>query len=260
MPQQQPYAGSRRRSDNDFKRACTVYVSGIDAQTTEAYLRDFFALCGKVDAVRLCGDNDHPTRFAFIQFSAPECAAYAISLSGINVGQRSVRISTSKTHINTPSSSTPMTDEALNKVGRTVYVGNLDPVIDKEKLTLFFGACGTVTAMSMAGSVDNPKGRFAFLEFASSDEARLAIHMDGTTVGGRPIRVSPSKTPIYKPSGEALAIAAADEEPASKKRGRDGDDETNDDADTSANGDESASKKQKKEDDEAAAEGDAAAN
>lgn len=71
-------------------------------------------------------------------------------------------------------------------MSRTIHVGNLTPFITAEQLRLLFSFYGTVTDVRMAG--DN--NQYAFVEFATSNEAMGALAMNGQVVGDRALRVS----------------------------------------------------------------------
>jgi hypothetical protein len=58
------------------------------------------------------------------------------------------------------------TTQKLEEVARTVYVGNINPTTTPEELMNFFGVCGPITFLRMAGD-DVHTNRFAFIEFAT---------------------------------------------------------------------------------------------
>lgn len=115
----------------------TVYVSNIDVQISETELVDFFNEFGDVSNYRLCGDNQHPTRFAFFEFAKPKAAAIAVDSSGTMLGDYPVRISASKTSIQASHKNVSMfnTPEHKGAIGKTIYCGNLD---DNVGFPLFF--------------------------------------------------------------------------------------------------------------------------
>jgi len=104
----------------------TIYVSGIDQMLTEDQLRQFFSCCGAVTAVRLCGDSSRTARFAFVEFDTREAAVAAIGLSSTTLGNHQIRVSPSKTAIQKRPAPLPSSPEVLERVSRTIHVGNLD--------------------------------------------------------------------------------------------------------------------------------------
>nr|CAG4715645.1 unnamed protein product [Naegleria fowleri] len=102
-------------------------------------------------------------------------------------------------------------------MGRTIYVSNLPEQFNEELLKTFFDECGTITNCKMAGDATN---RYAFVEFATPDEAKIALELSGTDLLGKTLRISLSRNPISsppnKPSSEqvvANASASQSEQP-----------------------------------------------
>jgi RNA recognition motif-containing protein len=60
------------------------------------------------------------------------------------------------------------------------------------ELMQLLSVCGRVTKMCLAGDTVHA-ARFAFVEFATAEEAALALRLNGQMLGDRPIRVNPSK-------------------------------------------------------------------
>src|SRR5690606_38515153 len=80
-----------------------------------------------------------------------------------------------------------------DKVARTIYVGGVDTKVSEQDLLSLFSQCGRVSKLCLAGDTLHA-ARFAFVEFESVESAQLAVGLNGTIVGDRPIRVNPSKT------------------------------------------------------------------
>eukprot|EP01105_Mastigella_eilhardi_P016491 TRINITY_DN3772_c0_g2_i1.p1 TRINITY_DN3772_c0_g2~~TRINITY_DN3772_c0_g2_i1.p1 ORF type:complete len:199 (-),score=40.76 TRINITY_DN3772_c0_g2_i1:43-639(-) len=72
----------------------TIYVSGIDVHIGEEQLRQFFSVCGPVTVMKLCGDMQHPSRFAFVEFATIEAAMTAQSLTGLTLGNHVIKLRT----------------------------------------------------------------------------------------------------------------------------------------------------------------------
>jgi len=202
-----PVASSRERIP------CTVYVSGIDQQLQEEHITQFFTICGPISNIRLCGDNDHHSKFAFIEFTTSEAAITAAAMSGIQLGSGIIRILPSKTAIqgarplNSHSSAISTLDPSYyERACRTVYVGSVDVGLTEDDLLQLFGGCGTITKLCLAGDTAHA-ARFAFVEFTSSAAAQKAILLNGTMVGERPIRVNQSKTPIHAIPKNIVALS-----------------------------------------------------
>ncbi|KAJ6239417.1 polyadenylate-binding protein-interacting protein [Anaeramoeba flamelloides] len=73
------------------KKMCTIFITCIDVAISEEQLVQYFSSCGTVAACKLCGDTNHPKRFAFIEYTAPIEADKALSLNGSNLGFYSIQ-------------------------------------------------------------------------------------------------------------------------------------------------------------------------
>ncbi|KAH3762679.1 Polyadenylate-binding protein [Pelomyxa schiedti] len=202
LPVPEQYLRKQQLSVEQVAR--TVYVAGVDIQLTEEQVQQFFSVCGPVTAVRLCGDTGHPSRFAFVEFATIEAAMTAQSLSGLSVGNHAIKVSPSKTAIQsgtlTPTVSLPPEDKV--RARRTLYVGSVDVNATENDLRMLFSACGTVSKVVLAGDTVHA-ARFAFVEMSTDEEALKAVSLNGTLLGDRPIRVNQSKTPITNSSAAA---------------------------------------------------------
>ena len=52
----------------------------------------FFEPCGKINFVRMAGDETQPTRFAFVEFADPKSVTLALSMNGGMLGDRPVKL------------------------------------------------------------------------------------------------------------------------------------------------------------------------
>jgi len=86
------------------------------------------------------------------------------------------------------------------EVARTIYVGNIGPQINEEVLRQFFGGCGEITFVKIAGASDNAS-RYSFVEFKELSSAAMAMQLTGSMLGDRAIKVGKANNPIVKPAG-----------------------------------------------------------
>ncbi|XP_010552172.1 PREDICTED: polyadenylate-binding protein-interacting protein 9-like [Tarenaya hassleriana] len=82
-----------------------------------------------------------------------------------------------------------------DSVRRTIYVSDIDQSVSEELLAELFSSCGQVVDCRICGDPHSVL-RFAFVEFAYEQGARLALSLGGTMLGYYPVRVLPSKTAI----------------------------------------------------------------
>jgi len=185
-----------RNPDKDSVKR-TVYVCDIENSVTEEQLAGLFISCGEVIDCRICGDPNSTLRFAFVEFTSEVSATNALTLNGAVLNFQQLQVLPSKTSI-VPVNPVylPQSSNELEVCSRTVYVTNIDRVIDRKSLTMFFEqTCGSVSKSRVLGQSHFPT-RIAFVEFARAESAMGALNCSGAILGKFPIRVSPSKTPV----------------------------------------------------------------
>lgn len=200
-----PETGRPVRVHNPELLARTVHVSGMDPNLTEQHVLSFFNYCGQITNYRFCGDS--PTnRFAFIEFSAPEQASMAISLSGSVLGSMQLKVSTSKNTISqqAPASLQHADPGVQETTSRTIHLGNIDASLTEDTIAEFFIQMGPIKKVAIAGDMTQTT-RFAFVEFETQEAAREACKLSGTVLGGRSIRVNLSRAPIMTSSAKVYA-------------------------------------------------------
>ncbi|XP_064967837.1 polyadenylate-binding protein-interacting protein 11-like isoform X3 [Musa acuminata AAA Group] len=166
-------------------------------RVTEEKLAEIFATCGQVVDCRICGDPHSVMRFAFIEFSDEDGARTALNLGGTMLGYYPVKVLPSKTAIMPVNPKLlPRSEDEKEMVIRTVYCTNIDKKVTQPQVKAFFEqSCGEVSRLRLLG--DNIHStRIAFVEFAQAESAISALNCSGVALGGLPIRVSPSKTPV----------------------------------------------------------------
>ncbi|KAI7744719.1 hypothetical protein M8C21_027631 [Ambrosia artemisiifolia] len=112
------------------------------------------------------------------------------------LGFSQIKVSPSKTAI-LPVNPTflPKSEDEKEMCARTVYCTNIDKEVSQDEVKKFFEArCGEVSHIRL--SRDHAHSRIAFVEFVTAESVTMALDCSKQTLGTRPIRVSPSKTPI----------------------------------------------------------------
>lgn len=90
--------------------------------------------------------------------------------------------------------------EEQRMIARTVYLGNLNPLVTEAHLKSVFATCGPISYIKLcpvSTNIDMPN--YAFLEFISIESALRAFGLNGTALGDRPLRVSKANSHIVKP-------------------------------------------------------------
>lgn len=165
----------------------TIYVGSVGKEVDEPALLALFGHCGNVTQIRIAGDPSYDTRYAFIEFTAPEEAQVALLLDGMAVFDRTIKVSMARggagpgvVRSNDP-----------DRVQRTVHVGGLPmEELSETVLANFFQNVGEVLAVRKSG-------RFAWVEFTSIQAAHQALTLDGELLGANMLKISQSKTPIH---------------------------------------------------------------
>ncbi|KAI9227341.1 MAG: hypothetical protein DHS80DRAFT_31877 [Piptocephalis tieghemiana] len=92
-----PYAQMDLEKAEEVAR--TAYVGNLPNHITEMELLQLFASCGSIVAVKLAGDPNLNSRFAFIEFNYASSTLKAVSMSGSMLGDRKLRINYAKNGI-----------------------------------------------------------------------------------------------------------------------------------------------------------------
>uniref|UniRef100_A0A0D3E1G3 RRM domain-containing protein n=1 Tax=Brassica oleracea var. oleracea TaxID=109376 RepID=A0A0D3E1G3_BRAOL len=155
----------------------TVHVLDIDQQATEEQLAGLFQSCGQVVDCRICGGNKSILRLAFIEFTD------AVRLSKTAIAP-------------VDPSLLPKSQDEREKCAKTVYCTNIDKKLTQMELEDFFKtACGEIQHVRLVGDCHH-QTCIAFVEFTLVESAVSALNCSGIVVGGLPLRVSLSKTPV----------------------------------------------------------------
>jgi RNA recognition motif-containing protein len=177
----------------------TVHVGNVGSRVGEDSLKSFFSSIGQVTNIKMAGDPNYPSRFAFIEFADQEQALAACKLNGADLAGKPLKITMAKKAITTSYSSNYQRSynsaPASDPTPRTIYVTGLDSSLSEAQVLDFFSGSGQVTNYRFCGDATAPQ-RFAFIEFADPNMASAAVQMTGTVLGKYPIRISPSKSAI----------------------------------------------------------------
>eukprot|EP00494_Astrolonche_serrata_P028985 UN29252 len=84
-----------------------------------------------------------------------------------------------------------------SEVKRTVYVGNLSKHCTPAHLREEFAQVGEVVYIKFSG-LGNADFRYAFIEFATEQQARMAFTFHGKVIAGQAIKIGTAHNPIFK--------------------------------------------------------------
>lgn len=75
---------------------------------------------------------------------------------------------------------------------KSIFIGNLPMDLEEEPVWQLFGKCGLVTNVRLIRDrVSNMGKGIGYVTFASKDSVDVALKLNGTMLGSRPVRVSP---------------------------------------------------------------------
>lgn len=212
----------------------SILVTNISASLDEKHLRDLFGECGDVQAVELMGKGS-PSARCVLSYDSEDAVRVALLLDGMVLGGLPLKVtkllhqvqvnptavSSSAQNPNAPvaghvsasstvfpSSSLPQNLDLNNpafiaaqkrseEVARTLYIGNLFSNITASELREFFSKVAKVSYVKLAGNP--PHGTtYAFVEFETINDAMTAKQLQGSTLGGLPVKIGPAQNPIVK--------------------------------------------------------------
>jgi len=185
----------------------TVYVGNLSQDVTEEWLRYFFQSCGEIRQIRIAGNAEYTTRFAFVEYGDVEQARYAVSvMDGVDVHNPQVangplKVSMAKAGLGAgrdgaagdarERSTRLPEDNAGERCGRTMHVSGVGDEVSELDLVRFFGDnAGKVAAIRKAQ-------RFAWIEFFDVAGVQQGIALDGAKILNSNLRLAMSKTPIH---------------------------------------------------------------
>ena len=170
----------------DRNQEATCYVGNIDERATESLLQELFIQAGPVVNVFLPKDriaNVHQG-YGFVEFLQEQDADYAIKvLNNVKIYGKPIRLNKAQM------------DKEANEpdVGATLFVGNLDPMVDEKLLYDTFSAFGPLLktpAISREAATSESKG-YGFVYYDNFESADLAIEsMNGQYLMNRCVTVN----------------------------------------------------------------------
>ncbi|KAJ4461995.1 putative Polyadenylate-binding protein [Paratrimastix pyriformis] len=192
----------------------SVFVENLSPTLSRDDVLALLGACGKIVDLRLLPDPHNAKQFACVEFESTSGAYTAASLTGTPVlgDTLSVRLYGPPQPLVyllpvTPTAFLPMPTDTNNN---TIYVGNLSKEITPEQLVLFFQMAGHVLCARVAGQ-EAANARFGFVEFANPTDAAKALALNGSMMGGTPIRVGRSRGSVARVNvPSAASILAPD--------------------------------------------------
>lgn len=215
----------------------SLLVTNISPSLDEAHIRELFGECGTIEECSVVHAGT-PLARCSLTFATHNELKVALLLNNVALGGlplKLVAVSSAGEAVVADSASTAAAIAAAGRaaisgdassgathaelvfaqradeVARTVYVGNLATSVGASTLKDLFSETANVSYVKMAGvSADNVA--YAFVEFATVDDAVRARKLDGSLVSGKSIKVGPAANPIVKTLPSATAKVTSSKE------------------------------------------------
>ncbi|KAF7549003.1 hypothetical protein G7Z17_g6684 [Cylindrodendrum hubeiense] len=188
----------------------TVYVANYPAVADEKYIRELFEDCGEILSIRWPNlQANTRRRFCYISFRNREASAKAVQKEGIVLdGQYKLLAKYSDP------SHKKSRDGAL-AAGREVHVNNLDRAVSESDLRQVFSQYGKITRVNVPQTLGGSNRGFAYLDFATKDEAEKAVaEMNNIKFRRNILEVAISKDIKFKPSARIVTAGRESASPA----------------------------------------------
>ena len=192
--------------------ARTVYVANVEKAVTSEELKATFEECaGAVNRLHVQVKHNAAVNVAFIEFVTLESAKSALQMTGKRLGNRTIRVSASKTplrvHRRQTSTASSSRDGATSARGSEtpkspavykVHVNNIPKNSSPGSLRTIFSECGEVTHVEL---FNNPKSKFpyAFIDFQDEESAEKALDMNGKEFNEHVLNVEWSRSKKRRP-------------------------------------------------------------
>jgi len=173
----------------------SLYVGNLDPRVCTELLQEVFELIGPVKLAKVVGDRNtgRSLGFGFVDFYDRATAIRAMELMhGRRVYGLEMRIDWA--HAGAGAAGRILQDEDLTNM-HTIFVGNLSPDVDEEKLMKAFSSFPSVAGAKISKDVETglPAG-YGFVSFREKKDADLAMQtMTGYVLSGRALRIDWAK-------------------------------------------------------------------
>lgn len=184
----------------------TLFVTNYPPEADEEYIRKLFDSYGEVVDVRLPSlKYDVRRRFCYVQFlSSEQAQAAAKALDGMALG-RNLTLNVKLSDPTAKKSRSGATEE-----GREIHVKNVDKRATESELKTAFSPYGDVKNVRILTTIDGRSKGFAFVVYATKEEANAALEMNLKEFKGRALNVTMSVPNAKGPKTVATTRASSE--------------------------------------------------
>ncbi|TVY66969.1 putative RNA-binding protein [Fusarium oxysporum f. sp. cubense] len=197
----------------------TVYVANYPPAADQKYIRDLFKDCGEILSIRLPSLKvDARRRFCYVSFRDQEASAKAVKKDGtvLEGGLKLLAKYSDPSH--------KKAREGALAEGREIHISNLDRTATEADLKEVFSKYGNVTRVNLPRNLVGKTKGFAFIDFATKEEAEKAVaEMNNTKFKSQILEVALSKESKIKRAATTVVADTARSSPAPSPHDAEGD-------------------------------------
>ena len=219
-----------------------IQITNISPTVSNEQLKSLFSIIGDVDQVKLYPENSSvevATRVGYVKYKDGDSVGVSMHLTNSVLVDKALIIvpvldseipdetkalgifnESDNSYNNLPQYPVLPANTELSKVEeirRTIYASNVDATLTTEALMEFFSQAGEIKYMRMAGD-EKASFRGAFVEYSDQNSVLRALNLNGQSLGGALVKITPSKTSVIKPPVlPGIAASSKEIEEALKK-------------------------------------------
>ncbi|UKZ81070.1 hypothetical protein TrVFT333_008838 [Trichoderma virens FT-333] len=179
----------------------TIYVTNYPPAADEKYIRRLFKDCGDILSIRWPSlkVNTH-RRFCYVSFRDSEASARAVAKEG-TILEDKYKLLAKYSDPNRKKSR-----EGAVAEGREVHVSGLSPSATEDEIREIFSKYGTISRINVPRNISGKGRGFAFVDFATKDEAeKAASELNKTKFLNQILHVEISKASNVKPTAHSVS-------------------------------------------------------
>jgi nucleolar protein 12 len=194
-------------SDSQEKQERTLFLGNLPVAcaTDKTMMKDLkirFSTYGQVESIRFRSipfAEPQARRVAFIKKNFRKDGTGGTCNGYVVMKTREAALAALKENANIFAERHLRVDLAVEGEGSTktntkksIFIGNLPMDLEEEPVWQLFGKCGSVTNVRLIRDrVSNMGKGIGYVTFAAKDSVDVALKLNGSLLGGRPVRVSP---------------------------------------------------------------------
>ncbi|RLV95909.1 Oligouridylate-binding protein 1C [Spathaspora sp. JA1] len=163
-----------------------LYVGNLSKSISEEFLKDTFSSAGTIQSIKILNDKNKPGfNYAFIDYENNQAADMALNtMNGKILSNYEIKINWAF------QSATIATANTLEDPSSNIFVGDLSPEINDEKLKQAFSKFKSLKQAHVMWDMQTSRSRgYGFVTFSDHSDAELALQtMNGEWINGRAIR------------------------------------------------------------------------